>query len=113
MTHPVKQQGILDTEALELWALAMVCESVQGQATTEEEHRAFMRIVSFIRDAKLEGFRNRPLVVTPDPDTEERAEYLAQIWSVIEGLPGVRKYPTTEHGAPLGGPSPYGFGDYP
>jgi hypothetical protein len=58
--------GILDTEALELWDLAQALESCDDGS--DEARACAAKIVAFVRDFKLEGFRKRPRVITPDPD---------------------------------------------
>jgi hypothetical protein len=82
---PPGSDGLTETEALELWALAMVCESVQGTESREVEAQAFMRIVAFVRGMKLEAFRNRPMQVVTD---EKDPEIMDQINAIVQGLPG-------------------------
>ncbi len=61
--------GILASEALDLWDLAMTLHEVCYTAGVDDPNKkqeAAWRVAVFINDAKLERFRNRPRTVNYD-----------------------------------------------
>jgi hypothetical protein len=59
-------QGILASEALELWELAQKLQEAYHEGDLEDTKKRVSSVAAFITNFKLEAFRNRPRTVNYD-----------------------------------------------